>query len=116
MQNVWVLPGVPAIFRAKLQAVRQFLHGPVKFHSCAVLCRSDELSLKSLIDRVVENNPNVEIGSYPLSPPTDAQTKVAFEGTDAHILKAAVNQFVQALPNNDLLRIDETSLTADKLG
>ena len=115
MRNVWVLPGVPAIFRTKLQAVRHFLRGPVKFHSCAVLCRSDELALKSLIDHVVESNPQVEIGSYPLWPPTEAQTKISFEGTDAQVLRLAVNQFVQGLPNHELIRIDETTPLAEKL-
>ena len=108
MNNVWILPGVPAIFRAKLEAVRYFLRGPVKFHSFAVMCRSDELALKCLIDRTVQGNPNVEIGSYPLWPPADAQTKITFEGTDTGIVRAAVDQFVTSLPANDLLRIDET--------
>ena len=57
MNNVWILPGVPAIFRAKLQAVRHVLYGPVRFHSCAVMCRSDEFALKYLIDRTVQGNP-----------------------------------------------------------
>ncbi len=109
MQNVWILPGVPAIFRAKLAAVRQYLQGPVHFYSCAVMCRSDELTLKYLIDQTVHANPDVEIGSYPLWPPTDAQTKITFEGTNTQILRTAVDQFVSSLPANDLLRVDDTS-------
>ncbi len=108
MRNVWVLPGVPAIFRAKLEAVRYHLQGTVCFHCCAVMCRSDELALKSLIDRVVEANPAIEIGSYPIWPPTDAQTKVTFEAMDGTTLRAAVNEFVTSLPENDLLRIVES--------
>jgi molybdenum cofactor synthesis domain-containing protein len=109
MHNVWILPGVPAIFRAKLGAVRHFLKGPVHFYSCAVMCRSDELTLKSLIDQTVRDNPDVEIGSYPLWPPTDAQTKITFEGTDTLILRTAVDEFVSSLPANDLLRVEDTS-------
>ncbi len=109
MQNVWILPGVPAIFRAKLEAVKIFLHGPVRFHSCAVLCRSDELTLKCLIDRTVRDNPQVQVGSYPLWPPAEAQTRITFEGTDTEILKSAVDGFVASLPKNDLLRIIDDS-------
>ncbi len=105
MRNVWVLPGVPAIFRAKLEAVRQWLQGTVCFYSCAVMCRSDELTLKSLIDRAVQANPSVEIGSYPIWPPTDAQTKITFEAEDAASLRAAVDQFVSGLPKSDVLQI-----------
>ena len=107
MRNVWILPGVPAIFQAKLDAVRYFLKGPVTYHCCAVLCRSDELSLKQLIDLTVQANPKVEVGSYPLWPPTDAQTKITFEGTDTEHLKHAVDQFVGGLPANDLIRVDD---------
>jgi molybdenum cofactor synthesis domain-containing protein len=105
MRNVWVLPGVPAIFQAKLQAVREYLTGPVTYHCKAVLCRSDELALKQLIDTTVKSNPEVEIGSYPLWPPSDAQTKITFEGTDSNQLKQAVEQFVGGLPPADLLHI-----------
>ena len=108
MQNVWILPGVPAIFRAKLDAVKYFLRGPVSFHSCAVMCRSDELTLKYLIDRAVEANPTIEIGSYPLWPSTDAQTKITFEGTNTETLRAAVDGFVASLPSDDLLSIADT--------
>jgi len=109
MRNVWVLPGVPVIFRAKLEAVRHWLKGTVRFHSCAVLCRSNELSLKHLIDCTVRANTTVEIGSYPIWPPTDAQTKITFEAIDSVSLKAAVKEFVSNLPENDLLRISEDS-------
>jgi len=107
MRNVWVLPGVPAIFRAKLEAVRQYLMGPVTYHCRAVLCRLDELSLKQLIDATVLANPEVEIGSYPLWPPADAQTKITFEGTDADRLDKAVEHFIGGLSAADLLRVVE---------
>jgi molybdenum cofactor synthesis domain-containing protein len=107
MHNVWVLPGVPAIFQAKLEAVREYLTGPVTYHCRAVLCRSDELTLKQLIDDTVQANPNVEIGSYPLWPAADAQTKITFEGTDSNQLQKAVEQFVGGLPPADLLRVFE---------
>jgi len=110
MRNVWVLPGVPAIFRTKLDTVKRWLKGTASFHSCAVVCRSDELRLKVLIDRAVLANPSIEIGSYPIWPPTEAQTKVTFEGLDGASLKAAVAQFVESLPGNDLLRIVEPSV------
>lgn len=107
MHNVWVLPGVPAIFRAKLEAVRHFLRGPVTYHSRAVFCRSDELTLKPLIDETVSSNPQVEIGSYPLWPATDAQTKITFECTDQTLIERAVEQFVSGLAHDDLLKLVE---------
>ena len=105
MRNVWILPGVPAIFQAKLAAVRHYLTGPVTYHCRSVLCRSDELTLKPQIDITVQANPEVEIGSYPQCPPADAQTKITFEGTSAHQLACAVDQFIEGLPDDELVRV-----------
>jgi len=105
MRNVWILPGVPAIFHAKLAAVRHYLTGPVTYHCRTVLCRSDELTLKPQIDITVLANPEVEIGSYPQSPPADAQTKITFEGTSALQLARAVDQFIEGLPVDELVRV-----------
>jgi molybdenum cofactor synthesis domain-containing protein len=104
MHNVWVLPGVPSIFERKLEAVRRHLQGPVRFHSCTVMCRSDELTLKGLIDRTVLMHPQVQIGSYPLWVPGEAQTKITFESVDARTLQAAVDQFVLGLSAGDMLQ------------
>ena len=105
MRNVWILPGVPAIFQAKLAAVRHYLTGPVTYHCRSVLCRSDEFTLKPQIDITVQANPEVEIGSYPQCPPADAQTKITFEGTSAHQLACAVDQFIEGLPDDELVRV-----------
>jgi molybdenum cofactor synthesis domain-containing protein len=107
MRNVWLLPGVPNIFQAKLDVVRHFLKGPVTYHSCAVMCRSDELTLKQLIDFTVRANPDVEIGSYPQWPPVDAQTKITFQCTERVPLKRAVDQFISGLPVDDLMSVIE---------
>jgi molybdenum cofactor synthesis domain-containing protein len=63
--NVFILPGVPEIFRAKLDVVRAHVSGRRKFSSKAIFLRLDEADLTQALDQVVAAHPEVEIGSYP---------------------------------------------------
>src|SRR5690606_37623290 len=46
MHNVWILPGVPEIFRMKLAVVRELVKGPEPFVSRALFTKMDEAELK----------------------------------------------------------------------
>lgn len=63
--NVWILPGVPELFRMKLMVVRERLRGPVPFFTEVVLCRVEETEIKAELDAVVLAHPHCEVGSYP---------------------------------------------------
>lgn len=106
MGNVWVLPGVPQIFRAKLSVVREWVRGPVAFHSKAVLTRLDEGALKPLLDQVVEAHPNVDIGSYPKWFDLSYKTKITFDSRDAAAVEAALAAFVALLTDADVFGIE----------
>lgn len=64
-ENVWILPGVPELFRMKLAIVRAHLRGPDPFFSRDLYLSIDEADLKEELDQVVLHHPAVEIGSYP---------------------------------------------------
>src|SRR5262249_9686960 len=61
MGNVWVLPGVPEVFRMKLPHVRAELDGGTPFVSLAVFTTLDEGDIKPLLDRVVADHRAVEV-------------------------------------------------------
>lgn len=98
MRNVWVLPGVPEIFEIKMRLVAERIgqHGP--YHSVAVLTRLDEGNLKPLIDRVVSDYPDVEVGSYPRWTDPDVRTKLTFDARDLVRCVAARDALVATLP------------------
>jgi molybdenum cofactor synthesis domain-containing protein len=106
MKDVWVLPGVPEIFRMKLMVVREWLRGPQPFVSKAVFTRLEEASLKPLIDAVVEAHPDVEIGSYPKWFDDSYKTKVTFDSCSADAVDCAVERFLADLPDGQLARIE----------
>jgi molybdopterin-biosynthesis enzyme MoeA-like protein len=106
MQNVWVLPGLPELFKLKMQTVSQTLGSDHPFLSRAVYTNMDEGTLKPLLDAVVAAFPQVEIGSYPTWSDTTYRTKLTFDGKDAAVLECAVQVFVGTLPPGEPQRIE----------
>src|SRR5262245_40245715 len=53
MRNVWVMPGVPELFRMKLLIVREHLVGPTSIVSRALFTQMEEPDLKPHLDRAV---------------------------------------------------------------
>jgi len=82
VRNVWVLPGVPSIFRRKFEAVRDlFRAGPI--HGRALFSRLGEGHIAGAMDEAVIAFPDVEIGSYPHPEAPDYRVKITFDGRDA---------------------------------
>jgi len=101
MKNVWILPGVPEAFRMKLAVVRASVRGPTNFYSREVFTKMDEPDLKPLLDRVVADHPDVDVGSYPKWFDNRYKTKITFDATNEAKLEAAVRQFLQGLPEGE---------------
>lgn len=100
VRNVFCLPGIPQIFQMKLGAIRARLRklGASAFVSRGVLTDMDEGNLKPLLDAVVAQHPEVEIGSYPAWIGAPYRTKLTFDGRDAARVEAALEAFVATLP------------------
>jgi molybdenum cofactor synthesis domain-containing protein len=104
MRNVWMLPGVPEVFREKLATVRTFLRGPAPFVSRAIYTRLEEARLKPLLDALLVDHAGVEIGSYPRWFEPSYKTKITFDARDAALVDAAAGAFVASLPEGALVR------------
>lgn len=75
VENVYVLPGVPTIFRRKLDQLASHLAGGAPFLSQALETDCDEGVLAPLLHRIVGEHPRVSVGSYP---------RFIGEGTNVH--------------------------------
>jgi molybdenum cofactor synthesis domain-containing protein len=91
VENVWILPGVPEVFRMKLGALRASITGPRPFLSRALVLTVDEVDLKDSLDAVVAAHPLVTIGSYPALFNPRYRTRITFDGTNAASLDAALD-------------------------
>jgi molybdenum cofactor synthesis domain-containing protein len=106
MRNVWVLPGIPEVFKMKLAVVRERLAGGAPFVSRAVYTKMDEGELKPLLDRVVAAHPDVEVGSYPKWAGPTYRTKLTFDGSDASSVGRAMEAFLELLPSGEPQRLE----------
>lgn len=96
VRNVWVLPGVPAIFRRKFEMVRElFRSAPI--HGRALFSREPEGAIASAIDAVVAAYPAVSIGSYP-EPEADRWcVRITFDGRDPQQVDRALQDLATRL-------------------
>ncbi|MDQ7007401.1 MAG: molybdopterin-binding protein [Acidobacteriota bacterium] len=84
MENVVILPGVPAILRRKFQALRErFRCG--RFHRRSVAYAAEEVDLAPILERVAAKHPAVRIGSYP----QEDHVLITLEGRDDPQVQAA---------------------------
>lgn len=90
LENVWILPGVPEVFRMKLATLRHWVKGPRPFVTRAVVLNKDEVELKDAIDAVVLAHPAVTVGSYPALFNPRYRTRVTFDGTSEVLVQAAL--------------------------
>jgi molybdenum cofactor synthesis domain-containing protein len=96
VENVWILPGVPSIFRRKFEAIRElFRTRPI--HGRAVYSRQGESPLADALDAVVAGWPSVEIGSYPHVDAPEYKVKITLDGRDRAAVDGATADLVTRL-------------------
>ncbi|HEX7666462.1 MAG TPA: molybdopterin-binding protein [Polyangiaceae bacterium] len=106
MNNTFLLPGVPDIFRMKLPIVISRITAGTPYISRAVYTQMEEAILKPILDATVARFPTIEIGSYPkLNDPT-YKTKLTFDGRDPALVEEASQAFIAALPEGEPQRVE----------
>ena len=106
IQNTWVMPGIPEVFRMKLPVIVSRIGQSQAFVSRAVYTKMDEGDLKPLLDAVVAAYPDVDVGSYPKWLDPSYKTKLTFDGRDEPRVNAARDAFVATLPPGEPQRIE----------
>jgi molybdopterin-biosynthesis enzyme MoeA-like protein len=104
--NVWVLPGVPEVFRSKLAVVRTCLTGGHCFHTRTAYLTVDEPELVALLDQLVLAHPEVLIGSYPVWSNPEYRTRITFDGADRDQVQTACDDLTSQLTSAQLLRVE----------
>jgi molybdenum cofactor synthesis domain-containing protein len=104
--NVWMFPGVPELFRAKLASLRQHLRGPSEFHTRSVFTQLDEGELTALLDQLVSLHPEVEVGSYPKWFDPSYKTKITLDGLSEPAVETALQRLLDGLPPGEPQRVE----------
>lgn len=112
VRNVWVLPGVPEIFRAKFDAVAE------RFRDGAFFLRSiwldaDEGTIARRL-RAIEAEHGVAVGSYPRWGGADYRLRVTIEARKPDPVDAAMGALIAALPADWIVRVDPACAPVDR--
>jgi molybdopterin-biosynthesis enzyme MoeA-like protein len=106
VENVWVLPGVPQIFRMKFELVRERLARGAPFLTRAVYTHCDEGEIAALLAEVEARFAGVAIGSYPRLHDPEYTVKLTVDGRDAAAVDGALEALVAALPADKIVRVE----------
>lgn len=104
VENVYVLPGVPEVFRLKFEALKVELAGDSAFATVAVYTRCDEGEIAVQLEELEAAFPGVQIGSYPVWNTEEYRTKITFDASDAPTAERAANAFVETLTAEQFVR------------
>ncbi len=95
--NVFILPGVPALFARKLESVRPELVGRPPA-AANLWVAAEETDIAAALAETARNHPTVSIGSYPRPRGSAFRVWVTVEGPDAGAVEAASRALLAALP------------------
>jgi molybdenum cofactor synthesis domain-containing protein len=95
-RNVYILPGVPALFRRKFVDIRdRFRSEPITV--ARVYVDADEGAFADELDAVVAAFPAVKLGSYPRFAETEFRVLITFEGRAGGDVAAALAMLLERL-------------------
>ena len=103
VENVYVLPGLPEVFRMKLPAIRLRLGADAPFVSRALFTRCQETEIAELLERIAAAHPTVMLGSYPRWHNEAYDTKLTVDGQDSQAVAAALADLRAGLPAERLV-------------
>lgn len=105
VENVVMLPGVPRFFRWQFDRIAPLLSA-TPFRLTSVFLSCDEDHVATVLGRVAEDHPAVEVGSYPRFDDADHRVKVTLESKDGERVEAALRALLAALPPGVVLRTE----------
>jgi molybdenum cofactor synthesis domain-containing protein len=102
--NVYILPGVPEIFRQKFEAIRErFRDEPFLLRN--VFVRIGEGTLADHLNTLLEQYPALLLGSYPEFSNPEYRVKVTLESRDAAYLEDALAALLDRLPGDAVVKV-----------
>jgi molybdenum cofactor synthesis domain-containing protein len=97
VENVYIFPGIPQLFRRKFDSIKERFRD-LPYHSRQIYVTVSESSFAHLLDRVVQEFPEVMLGSYPEVHNPEYRVKLTLESKDAANLAQAYQRLLALLP------------------
>ncbi len=105
IENVYVLPGIPQLFEAKLRALSsRFATDP--FFMRAIYLTAGEGTIAGHLNDCMRNFPDLMLGSYPRIGDPDYRVKLTLESKDADYLERAFRHLMGLLPAEAVVKTE----------
>ena len=104
-RNVYILPGVPSLFRRKFVSIRERFRS-LPFYVARVYVMADETAIAPDLNRMVAAHPQVSFGSYPRFEETDYRVLLTMESQDLDAVVRATGELAASL-GGSVVRVEE---------
>lgn len=104
VENVFIFPGVPAIFQRKFRRIRELFRDK-PYHLREVFLRADEGQIADILRSVLARFPELLLGSYPYFDERSYTVKLTLESKDPVYLDAASEMLLGELARIDLVPV-----------
>jgi len=105
IENVYVLPGIPQLFEAKLAALKsRFATDP--YFMRAIYTLATEGVIAEHLDACVAAFPELMLGSYPRIGNPEYRVKLTLESKDADYLDRAFHHLMDLLPSDAVVKTE----------
>lgn len=103
LENVFILPGLPEVFRLKVPAIRERIGAGRPFVSRSLRLTSDEGRIAGLLERLSERYPDLQIGSYPQWGDSAYRVEVTVDGRDVRRVETVLAEMRAQLPEETIV-------------
>jgi molybdenum cofactor synthesis domain-containing protein len=103
--NIYILPGVPEIFRQKFEALRErFRESP--FHLTSVFVNIGEGTLAAYLNDLLDRHAGLLLGSYPVFSDPEYKVKITLESKDGELVARAAADLLARLPPEAVVKVE----------
>lgn len=111
-ENVFILPGVPQYYADKIALIMKYFLPIVNGQSWCkesrkIILDIEEREFLIQLDTLVQQHPNVKIGSYPYVDHPEFKTIITVEGYSQEKVENAVRDLIDRLPKHVVLRVEQ---------
>lgn len=105
LENVYVLPGIPQLFEAKLRALSsRFVTDP--YFMRTIYLTAGEGTIADELNSCMRDFPDLMLGSYPRIGDPDYRVKLTLESKNADYLERAFRHLMKLLPAEAVVRTE----------
>ena len=105
VDNVYILPGIPELFRDKFLAIKhRFASTP--FHLRVLYTREFESAIAEPLTQTLAAFPDLQLGSYPKLNEPEYRVRVTLESKDADYVERALAHLMTLLPAEAVVRTE----------